>query len=429
MSWGAAVNEVTKKRRPFLAASLSLLSLGLGQLYNGELHKGLVVRAIMLVIGLLYSLRIYLDGSIDFAAMAILVFVFMALKAYSMSQAFMCSRRLGSAYVLARSNRVHFYVVFCLGFLALNFGLSEIISQHAASNIGEHHPFRSEKSKERFLSVYDQRARQWPVASETRLVETSFGSTLVRISGPKDAPALALLHGVGGNSLQWWPNIKALSQSHRTYAIDGIYGHGRSVYTRLLESPEDFVRWLDELFDALGLQDDISLMGLSYGGWQTAMYALRHPQRLRKVVLLAPVMTVLPLPFAWIWRAVLCLLPDRSFLEGLMVWMHPDLAKGDQKQLQWMNEEIDAAFLALRCFKPKPMVNPTLLTDAELGSLRVPTLFLVGENERIYSATQAIERLQRVAPQIETEIIQNAGHDLLLVQPDLVVRKILVFLK
>ena len=53
---------------------------------------------------------------------------------------------------------------------------------------------------------------------------------------------------------------------------------------------------------------------------------------------------------------------------------------------------------------------------------------LVGENEKIYSAQQAIERLNAVAPEITTEVIPDAGHDLTFVQVDVVNRKILEFL-
>jgi pimeloyl-ACP methyl ester carboxylesterase len=59
----------------------------------------------------------------------------------------------------------------------------------------------------------------------------------------------------------------------------------------------------------------------------------------------------------------------------------------------------------------------------------MPTLFLVGENEKIYSAQQAVEHLNTVAPNIETAIIPNAGHDLTLVQADVVNDRILDFLE
>lgn len=68
------------------------------------------------------------------------------------------------------------------------------------------------------------------------------------------------------------------------------------------------------------------------------------------------------------------------------------------------------------------------MDNKALQGLRVPTLFLVGEHEKVYPAIRAIRRLKRVAPQIKTELIPQAGHDLWMVQADLVTRKILDFL-
>ena len=76
------------------------------------------------------------------------------------------------------------------------------------------------------------------------------------------------------------------------------------------------------------------------------------------------------------------------------------------------------------------MDNPsTVIDDKAWQGFRVPCLFLVGENEKIYSAQAAVGRLQRVAPQVKAEIIPGAGHDLTMVQADLVVRKVLAFFR
>jgi pimeloyl-ACP methyl ester carboxylesterase len=275
------------------------------------------------------------------------------------------------------------------------------------------HPFRSEKAKERFLRLYQQGAEKWPVPSTTRVVETSFGPTFIRVSGPEDAPPLVLLHGVDGNSLQWIPNIAALSKHYRTYAIDGIYDCGLSVYTRFFEGPDDFAGWLDQSFNALELKDKINLVGLSYGGWQAIHYALRFPDRLAKIVLLAPAGTVLPIRLEWITRAALCAIPHRYFTRSFIYWLLEDAARKDEATRKMVAEWTEFSYVAMRSFKARRLVNPAVLTDAELRSLKVPALFLVGENEKIYAAQQAIQRLNKVAPQIRTELIPGAGHDLI----------------
>ena len=299
----------------------------------------------------------------------------------------------------------------------------------ALNKMTAYHPFRSKTAKEQYLKLYDIRAKKWPVDSQTRLLDTAYGQTFVRMSGPVGAPPLVLLHGAGGNSLQWIPNIEALSESYRVYAVDNIYDYGRSIYTQRIEKPDDYVNWLDELFGALELGNNIKLMGLSYGGWQTSHYALRFPDRLDKIVLLAPGGTVLPIRLEWIMRAVLCLVPHRYFIKSFICWLMDDFAQKDEASRIFLDEEVEAAFVRMRCFKPIRLINPTVLKDEELQSIKVLALYLAGENEKIYSAQKAIQRLHQVAPQIRAEIIPNAGHDLTIVQAEMVNTKVLEFLK
>jgi pimeloyl-ACP methyl ester carboxylesterase len=84
--------------------------------------------------------------------------------------------------------------------------------------------------------------------------------------------------------------------------------------------------------------------------------------------------------------------------------------------------------LARKSFKTKPLIKPTVLEDDQLQNLKIPVLYLVGENEILYSAKEALERLYRIAPQIKAEFIPNSGHDICSAQTEIVNRKILEFL-
>jgi len=290
-----------------------------------------------------------------------------------------------------------------------------------------YHPFRSEQAKEAYLSYYDKRAKGWPIPSETKMVDTSFGQTFVRISSPSDAPPLVLLPGSVFNSLMWIPNIEALSKEYRTYAVDNIYDCGRSIYTRELTSPQDFVQWLDELFTALDLDDNIRLMGLSYGSWLTHQYALQHSERLKKIVMLAhPAIVTANMEFGF--RFMLGFLsPNR--LTAFFHWLLKDTAQKDERSRILLDEIIGDVKLVTTCFKPKRTVVPKIVKDEELSGIKVSALFLMGENEKTFDHQKAIERINRVAPQVRTETISNAGHDLSITQADLTNQKVLVFLK
>lgn len=304
-----------------------------------------------------------------------------------------------------------------------------LTSEPGEVELTPYHPFRSPAAKARYLQRYDMWAREWPVASEPRTVDTSWGQTFVRISGPLEAPPLVLLPGAGANSLMWIPNIEALSASYRTYAVDNIYDIGRSVYTRPITSSNDFARWLDELFTGLELGNDIRLMGVSYGGWLTSQYALHSPHRLARVVLVAPAGTVLNFDSEFLMRAILAQLPHRFFVKSLLYWLTEDTLRLRQDGQHFVDEAVEDAYVGRQSFEFRQLPNPTILTDEELLHLDVPTLYLVGENEKIYSAAEAVARLQRVAPQIHTEIIPEAGHDLTLAQTELVNERVLAFLR
>jgi pimeloyl-ACP methyl ester carboxylesterase len=312
--------------------------------------------------------------------------------------------------------------------LAIIVGLGFWLSPGNEAMDSPYHPFKSEYAKQQYLTLYDSKGKKWPVSSQTKMIATSYGHTFVRISGPENAAPLVLLHGAGGNSLQWLPNIAALTQQYTVYAIDNIYDYGRSVYLAKITSADDYVKWLHELLSALGLVDHINLVGLSYGGWITSQYALKFPGSLKKIVLLAPAGTVLPLSLEWIARAVPCALPFRYFTKNFLYWLLADLAKQGEVGRALIEEHIDESFLAIRSFKARRMVNPTVLTDGDLQRLNVPTLYIVGANEKIYSAGAAIVRIQRVAPHIQTKLIPGAGHDLTIVQAEMVNKAVLEFL-
>lgn len=127
--------------------------------------------------------------------------------------------------------------------------------------------------------------------------------------------------------------------------------------SRPLADAGDFAAWLDSLFDALGLEKP-SLLGLSYGGWNFAQYALRRPDRVARLVLLAPAGTVAPINFAFIWRALLTLLPfGKGAMERFADWAAPGMAS-DPKWAEARQALIEDARRARRGSAPARPSSP-----------------------------------------------------------------------
>jgi pimeloyl-ACP methyl ester carboxylesterase len=292
----------------------------------------------------------------------------------------------------------------------------------------EYHPFRSRDARAEYFASLEEREKRWPIPSDNRVIETSWAKTFVRIGGPPDAPPLVLMHGAATNSVSWEANVKALSEEHRTYAIDNPYDIGRSVYHRDVKNIDEYAAWMDETFSALGLGDKLNIVGMSYGAWLTAEYALRYPQRLAKAVLISPALTVQNVRPIWVARCLLSML-NRSLSRNFAQWTLKDAySKGSYyKQLV---EEVgnDALMMSQKCIS-RHVVIPTKLKDEEWASITVPMLVLVGENEKIYHPRRAIEHMRRVAPNVKVEVIAGAGHDLPVAQLEIVNQKVLDFLK
>ncbi len=318
-------------------------------------------------------------------------------------------------------------IVFSLVILLLAGSVFYIIKSQAPAKIEltEYYPFKSAEAKEQCLALYKEYEKaHWPAELESRYIDTSYGKTFVRVTGPKDAPPLVLLHGMGSNSLDNWDsNIKKLSKEFRTYAVDTVGDYGLSICTTPIKKPDDYVQWLDELFTRLGLDNNIILMGCSYGGWLTGLYAVQFQNKLNKVVLLEPAKTIAQGNPQFEVRLLLTLLPFKYFTDSLILWVDPTA-----KEIAASNRIWDFSNAFQKLYKVTFTLRPTVLTDDELKSIKCPALFIVGEHERVFSPDEAMGRLERIVPHFKKKIIPGTGHISTLYSP-LTTETILAFLR
>ncbi len=119
----------------------------------------------------------------------------------------------------------------------------------------------------------------------SQFVEIGDGVTVhLRDEGPRDSPAIILLHGSAADLHTWQPWVDALKDSYRVIRFDQI-GHGLTGPDPAADySLGNFVADIDEVADALKL-DTFALGGNSMGGGHAVAYALAHPDRLDALVL------------------------------------------------------------------------------------------------------------------------------------------------
>ncbi len=119
----------------------------------------------------------------------------------------------------------------------------------------------------------------------SQYVELDDGLTVhLRDEGPRDAPAIILLHGSNADMHTWQQWADDLKADYRVIRYDQI-GHGLTGPAMDGDYRLDaFVDDVDKVADKLGLES-FTLAGNSMGGWIAMGYALEHPGRLDGLVL------------------------------------------------------------------------------------------------------------------------------------------------
>jgi pimeloyl-ACP methyl ester carboxylesterase len=114
--------------------------------------------------------------------------------------------------------------------------------------------------------------------------ELDVGTTTLSalVDGEEDAPPVLLLHGLGEQAQTWNAVAAALSDTHRTIAVD-LRGHGASgrpgVYSTALMADD-----LLTAIDRLGYRS-VTLVGHSLGALVAVLVAERRPDLVRRLVL------------------------------------------------------------------------------------------------------------------------------------------------
>jgi len=109
------------------------------------------------------------------------------------------------------------------------------------------------------------------------------GQAYVVDMGPKDAPAVVLVHGVGDNAARDWDGlIPALAASHRVITFD-LPGFGRSTKANAVYKPDSYVKFIKHVVEAR-LARPFSLIGHSMGGAIAIGYAGANSRDVERLI-------------------------------------------------------------------------------------------------------------------------------------------------
>lgn len=266
------------------------------------------------------------------------------------------------------------------------------------------------------LTFLTANVRQWLTRLRTTIRGTTNMDTMTKrktilhhqIRGK--GPTLLLLNGLGLSSEAWEPQMAALSDTLRLLAPDNR-GSGRSELGGGPCTIADMAGDVISLLDALGL-DRVHVLGLSMGGLIAQELALRHPKRVRSLILVATAARLPPMTrhVIDVWsRMVQHGVDTELFLREQFGWVFTD-------HLLEQREVVDGMIAMVRTW---PFSAPGFMTQVKacLGhdavdrvpAILVPSLVLVGREERLIPIP-ASEELASLLPNARLKILEEGGH-------------------
>jgi pimeloyl-ACP methyl ester carboxylesterase len=233
------------------------------------------------------------------------------------------------------------------------------------------------------------------------------GRPTVVLHGGEGAP-FVYLHSTLGESFMWMPFYQKWARQFQVY-VPTHPGFGQSGGFDQIDTIEDMAFHYLELFDALGLEQ-VNLGGVSLGGWIAAEFAVRWPERVRRLWLAAaPGLWVEGQPLADLFVAVqnrtklrrLLFHDPDSFIAQMIISEYPD---DDKLLMGYQSMTVLARLVWERPYNPR--------LAARLHRIHCPTLLVWGDDDRLVPPAYG-EAYQKLIPNAELKLIKDCGHVLM----------------
>jgi 2-succinyl-6-hydroxy-2,4-cyclohexadiene-1-carboxylate synthase len=251
------------------------------------------------------------------------------------------------------------------------------------------------------------------------------GASLMAESVGRGDP-LVLLHGFGDDRHSWDTLVTALSPEREVIRYD-LRGFGQSSIAARL--PYRHAADLKALLDAFHLEC-CDLLGISLGGSIALNFALDHPQRVRRLVLINPALT----GWDWSedWRSRWLEIKRTARACGVeaakaLWWRHPlfDTARAIPAAAQQLRTRI-ARYAGTQWLYDDE--EPALPDVDRLPALSVRTLLLTGTEDQPDFRLIA-DLIEGAASAVKRVDLQGSGHLLTLEQPLQVLARVREFLE
>jgi pyruvate dehydrogenase E2 component (dihydrolipoamide acetyltransferase) len=224
--------------------------------------------------------------------------------------------------------------------------------------------------------------------------------------GEGDSVPVLLLHGFGADLNTWMFTQPALAEGRRVVALD-LPGHGGSAKQLSRVDAESLAAIVDHARNALGIER-LHLVGHSMGGGIASSFALRQPERVATLTLLASASLGPEINGAFI-DGFLRAARRREAIEALKLLVHdPALVSRTMVEDVLRYKRLDGVPEALAAFAEEWFPGGrqgAALSDA-VAALKLPVQIIWGRDDRIIPVAHA----EGLASRLPVHILEQTGH-------------------
>lgn len=282
--------------------------------------------------------------------------------------------------------------------------------------------FRESGYREQYNRQYDESLKLFQCQYTEYYVDTSYGQTYVLRFGEPHKLPLVLLHGMTMSSVMWYPNVKMWAEHYCVYAVDIVGDIGKSIPNEAILMQEEAVEWLKQTVDALKLSS-FHLAGHSIGGYIALRFTLAYQERVAKLALFAPAAAFHRLHWKFFYYAFPGLLFQTE------KWIDRTFRSLSAEGLPFAAGYREFILAGYHHALPLLRLYPLKIEEEELAKLRQPVLLMIGEQEVIYPAEQALEYARTAIPHIQCQLVQKANHTFTIEYAELVNNCVLAFMQ
>jgi len=225
---------------------------------------------------------------------------------------------------------------------------------------------------------------------------------------------ILLHHGYTASRVNWMPVAQRLATRHQVILME-CRGTGDSEHTQDGYTFEQYAADVVALADFLHLPN-FTFAGHSMGGGIGYVLALRYPQRLRRLILMASV------PADGFPNSDPRLREERQLLRQrrdratLLAQYRATSVRPDVETDAWFNSRIDHIFgVSDGHYDGGARAMQELRVGAELANVTIPTLVIAGSADVLLPAN--IADFQRL-PNAALHVFARAGHDVAIHEPE-----------